>query len=290
MPRSQGLNCYVFIPDDLEQAKSYRFGDLRAQDVAIKGNYDDVNRLCSELGDKYGWAFVNVNLRPYYVEGRQDPRLRNRRTARLEAARNISSSPVPAARSCQNWRKAFHELIDLGLVENRGCKIYSAQAGRLRDRSSKHLHRGADVVKPVKPNTIASSIAIGDPAEGYYVLQGAARIRRLGGEASVMRKFSTRSNCWRARRVYSPSPPAAPKSPVTKKLIEQGRIPRGESIVISITGNGYKALDAGAAKRRKTVYHRRDRSTILNALVEQLVPIIASSSDRRLKARPRRLP
>ena len=179
-PRRRGSNCYVFIPDGLEQGKIIGSAIYGPKTVAIKGNYDDVNRLCSEIGDKYGWAFVNVNLRPYYSEGAKTHGFEIAEQLGWKLPKHIVVASAGGT-ILPKFAKGFHELIKVGLVEDTGCKIYSAQAAGCAP-IIQALHKGTDLVSPVKPNTIASSIAIGNPADGYYVIQAVQRIRRLGRE------------------------------------------------------------------------------------------------------------
>ncbi|HVO94647.1 MAG TPA: threonine synthase [Terriglobales bacterium] len=238
-----GLNCYVFIPDGLEQGKIIGSAIYGPKTVAIKGNYDDVNRLCSEIGDKYGWAFVNVNLRPYYSEGAK--------THGFEVAEQLGwklpQHVVVASAGgtiLPKLAKGFQELIKVGLVEDTGCKIYSAQASGCAPIINA-LHKGTDLVSPVKPNTIASSIAIGNPADGYYVIQAVRESGGWGESVSDDEILDGIKLLARTEGIFT-EPAGGTEVAVAKKLIEQGRIPRDESIVVSITGNGYKTLEAVA--------------------------------------------
>src|SRR5215467_4528192 len=170
-----GLNCYIFIPDDLEQGKVIGSTIYGPRAVAIRGNYDDVNRLCSEIADKYGWAFVNINMRPYYTEGAK--------TYGFEIAEQLGWRlpqhvviPVAGGTILPKVAKAFRELRDLGLVHG-DFRIYTAQATG-SSPVIQALHKGTDLISPVKPQTIAKSIAIGNPADGFYVLKA---IRESGG-------------------------------------------------------------------------------------------------------------
>lgn len=239
-----GLNCYVFIPDGLEQGKIIGSAIYGPKTVAIKGNYDDVNRLCSEIGDKYGWAFVNVNLRPYYSEGAKTHGFEIAEQLGWKLPKHIVVASAGGT-ILPKLAKGFKELIKVGLVEDAGCKIYSAQASGCAP-IIKALHQGTDLVTPVKPNTIASSIAIGNPADGYYVIQA---VRESGGwgesvtDEEILEGIKLLA---RTEGIFT-EPAGGTEVAVTKKLIEQGRIPREESIVISITGNGYKTLEAVAA-------------------------------------------
>ena len=166
------------IPHDLEQGKvlgSLIFGPTM---VRIRGTYDDVNRLCTEIADKYGWAIVNVNLRPYYTEGAK--------TYGFEIAEQFgwrlpqhTIVPTAGGTILPKIYKAYQELITLGLVEDNQPKIYSAQAAGCNP-VVKAIHEGSDIIEPQKPNTIAKSIAIGNPADGYYAYKVVKRLRRLG--------------------------------------------------------------------------------------------------------------
>jgi threonine synthase len=238
-----GLNCYVFIPDGLEQGKIIGSAIYGPRTVAIKGNYDDVNRLCSEIGDKYGWAFVNVNLRPYYSEGAK--------THAFEVAEQLGwtlpKHMVVASAGgtiLPKLAKAFKELVKVGLVEDSECKIYSAQASGCAPIINA-LKKGTDLISPVKPNTIASSIAIGNPADGYYVLQAIRESGGWGETATDEEILEGIKLLARTEGIFT-EPAGGTEVAVAKKLIESGTIPKDESIVISITGNGYKTLETVA--------------------------------------------
>ena len=238
-----GLDCYVFIPDGLEQGKIIGSAIYGPKTVAIKGNYDDVNRLCTEIGDKYGWAFVNVNLRPYYSEGAKTHGFEVAEQLGWKLPQHIVVASAGGT-ILPKLAKGFKELIKVGLVEESDCKIYAAQAAGCAPIINA-LHKGTDLVTPVKPNTIASSIAIGNPADGYYVIQA---VRESGGwgesvtDEEILEGIKLLA---RTEGIFT-EPAGGTEVAVAKKLIEMGRIPRDESIVISITGNGYKTLETVA--------------------------------------------
>jgi threonine synthase len=243
-----GLECYVFIPDGLEQGKIIGSGIYGPKTVAIHGNYDDVNRLCSEIGDKYGWAFVNVNLRPYYSEGAKTHAFEIAEQLGWKLPRHIIVASAGGT-ILPKLAKGLKELIKVGLVEDTGCKIYSAQASGCAPIINA-LHKGTDLVSPVKPDTIASSIAIGNPADGYHVIQA---VRESGGwgesvtDEEILEGIKLLA---RSEGIFT-EPAGGTEVAVAKKLIETGRIPRDESIVISITGNGYKTLETVASAVEK---------------------------------------
>src|SRR6266566_7844335 len=235
-----GLQCVIFIPEGVEAGKIVGSTIYGARVITIRGNYDDVNRLCSEIADKYGWAFVNINLRPYYTEGAK--------TFGFEVAEQLGWHlpqhivvPTAGGTILPKVAKAFRELRDLGLAEG-DFKIYTAQAAGCAP-VVKALHKGSDLIAPVKPQTIAKSIAIGNPADGFYVLKA---VRESGGwgEAVTDEEIVAGIRLLARTEGIFTEPAGGTTVAVTKKLIEQGRIPRDESIVISVTGNGYKTLEA----------------------------------------------
>ena len=247
-----GLDCYVFIPDGLEQGKIIGSAIYGSKIVAIKGNYDDVNRLCSEIGDKYGWAFVNVNLRPYYSEGAKTHGFEVAEQLGWKLPQHIVVASAGGT-ILPKLAKSFKELIKVGLVEDTGYKIYSAQAAGCAPIINA-LQQGTDVISPVKPNTIASSIAIGNPADGYYVLQA---VRESGGwgESVTDQEILEGIHLLAETEGIFTEPAGGTEVAVTKKLIQSGKIPREETIVVSVTGNGYKTLEtvAGSVQKPSTI-------------------------------------
>ena len=236
-----GLHCFIFIPDNLEQGKVIGSAIYGPRTVGIRGNYDDVNRLCSEIADKYRWAFVNINIRPFYTEGAK--------TYGFEVAEQLGWTlpkhivvPTAGGTILPKIARAFSELQDIGLIDAPMPKIYSAQAAGCAPVVHA-MHRGTDLIEPVKPDTIATSIAIGNPADGYYVLQA---LRESGGwaEAATDEEIVDAIHLLARTEGIFTEPAGGTTVAVTRKLIEQGRIPRDESIVISVTGNGYKTLEA----------------------------------------------
>jgi len=248
-----GLNCYVFIPEGLEEGKIVGSAIYGPRTVAIKGTYDDVNRLCTEIGDKYEWAFVNVNLRPYYAEGAKTQAFEVAEQLGWKLPQHIIVGSAGGT-ILPKLGKAFEELREVGLVgKDEPCKIYSAQAEGCAP-IIRALKKGTDVVDPVKPNTIASSIAIGNPADGYHVIQ---TVLKSGGwgECVTDDEILDGIKLLASTEGIFTEPAGGTEVAVTRKLIEQGRIPRDESIVICITGNGYKTLEAvsGIVERPYTI-------------------------------------
>src|SRR3954465_421868 len=166
---SVGLKSYVFIPADLEQGKIVNSLVYGANVIGIKGHYDEVNRLCAEIAGKFGWAFVNVNMRPYYAEGSK--------SMGFEIAEQLGWKlpqhtvvPMASGSLLTKIHKSFQEFAKLGLVEDTKYKVHGAQATGCSPISVAHKS-GMDFFKPVKPDTIAKSLAIGTPADGFYALR-----------------------------------------------------------------------------------------------------------------------
>jgi len=270
-----GLNCYVFIPEGLEEGKIIGSAIYGPRTIAIRGNYDDVNRLCTEIGDKYEWAFVNVNLRPYYSEGAKTQAFEVAEQLGWKLPQHIVVGSAGGT-ILPKLGKAFDELRKVGLVaEDAPCKIYSAQA----EGCAPIIHalkKGTDIVEPVKPNTIASSIAIGNPADGYYVVQTVLKTGGWGESVTDQEILDGIKLLASTEGIFT-EPAGGTEVAVTQKLIQQGRIPRDESIVICITGNGYKTLEAvaGIVERPYTINPKLETfSELLKTLEQPAVRVV----------------
>jgi threonine synthase len=187
-------------------------------------------------------------LRPYYAEGAKTHGFEVAEQLGWKLPRHIVVASAGGT-ILPKLAKSFKELVKVGLVEDTGCKIYSAQAAGCAPIINA-LQQGTDLISPVKPNTIASSIAIGNPADGYYVLQ-AVRESRGWGESVTDKEILEGIHLLARTEGIFTEPAGGTEVAVTKKLIQNGKIPRDESIVISITGNGYKTLEAVAASVEK---------------------------------------
>ncbi len=240
-----GLSCFIFIPDNLEAGKIIGSAIYGPRTVAVRGNYDDVNRLCSEIAEKYPWAFANINLRPFYTEGAKTYGFEIAEQLGWRTPRHVVV-PTAGGTILPKIAKAFRELVLVGLLPRADVKIYSAQAAGCAPVIHA-IHSHADLITPVKPNTIAKSIAIGNPADGYYVLKAVRESGGWGEAATDDEIIEGITLLARTEGIFT-EPAGGTTVAVTKKLIEQGRIPRDESIVICITGNGYKTLEAVSAR------------------------------------------
>ncbi len=240
-----GLKSYVFIPHDLERGKVLGAAVYGTTMVGIRGNYDDVNRLCSEIAGKYDWAFVNVNVRPFYAEGSKTLGYEVMEQLGWRAPRHVVV-PMASGSLCTKIHKAIKEFIQLGLVEDVQTRMYGAQATGCSP-ISRSVKEGTDLIHPVRPDTIAKSLAIGNPADGYYANRV---IRETGGwseDVSDDEIVAAIRLLAETEGIFTETAGGVTLG-VAKKLIEQGRIPRDELIVLCVTGNGLKTQEAIAGK------------------------------------------
>lgn len=236
-----GMPSYVFIPYDLEQTKIMGTLVYGSNVVSIKGTYDEVNRLCSEIAGKYGWAFVNINIRPYYAEGSKSFGYEIAEQLGWKLPRHIVVPMAGGSLITKIW-KAFKEFHTLGLVNSLDTKVYGAQATGCAPIVTA-VKEGSELIRPVRPNTIAKSLAIGNPADGYYSAKVMRDSGGWGEDVSDEEIISSIRLLAETEGVFAETAGGVTLG-VTKKLIEQGRIPKDESIVVSITGNGLKTQEA----------------------------------------------
>jgi threonine synthase len=236
-----GLPAYIFIPEDLEPAKVIATSVYGAHVIAVRGNYDDVNRLCSQIADRFPWGMVNVNLRPFYGEGSK--------TFGYEIAEQLGwrapdAVVVPMAGGSLITRiyKGLKELESLGLLERAQTRMYGAQASGCNPIVAA-VKRGSQDIEPVKPATIAKSLAIGNPADGYYA---AGIIAHSGGwaEDATDREIVAAIKLLAETEGIFTETAGGVTVAATKKLVEQGRIQPDDLTVIAITGNGLKTQEA----------------------------------------------
>jgi len=235
-----GLKRYIFIPADLEMGKIVGSLIYNPTLIAVEGNYDEVNRLCVEIGAKYPWAFVNINIRPYYAEGSKTYGYEIAEQLGWRAPQHIV---VPAAGGSLITKiaKSLKELKLLGWLDEVPTKLYAAQASGCSPIVTAIKER-SEIVKPVKPNTIAKSLAIGNPADGYYATKTALESGGWGESATDEEIIEAMKLLAQTEGVFTETAGGVTVA-AAKKLIEQGVIPRDESIVIAITGNGLKTQE-----------------------------------------------
>ncbi len=241
----QGLHACVFIPADLEPAKVLNTAVYGARIVRINGNYDHVNRLCAQIADRFPWGLVNVNLRPYYSEGSKTHGFEIAEQLGWRLPDNVVV-PMAGGSLIGKIAKAFHELVTLGWVEEKPVRFFGAQATGCSPISSA-VKRGLARFEPQKPNTIARSLAIGNPADGNYASK---LIRETGGWAEDVSdpEIVTAIRLLAQTEGIFTETAGGVTAGVTQKLIREGRIHPEETTVVCITGNGLKTTDAIAAE------------------------------------------
>jgi threonine synthase len=236
----EGLKAWIFIPSDLEPAKILGTNIFGAKVVPIAGNYDQVNRLCSQIADQHRWGFVNVNLRPYYAEGSK--------TVGFEIAEQLGwrlpdniVCPMAGGSLITKIKKAFDELIQLGLVEPKEVKFFGAQATGCSPISTA-VKTGSSEIEPQKPSTIARSLAIGNPADGHYAIRtikGSGGWSEDVGDPEVIDAIRLLAE---TEGIFTETAGGVTVG-TAGKLYRQDRILPEETTVLCITGNGLKTTD-----------------------------------------------
>ena len=236
-----GLESYVFIPADLEEQKVLATGVYGTKLVTVEGNYDDVNRLCTELCAERDWAFVNVNLRPYYAEGSKTLAFEIAEQLGFELPDRIVA-PVASGSLFTKIGKGFDEWREVGLLDGEPPRMNGAQAEGCAPVANAFA-AGHEVCRPVKPDTIAKSLAIGNPADGPYALELA---RSSGGGIDAVSDEEIKQGIAllaKTTGVFTETAGGVTTA-VLAKLAERGEIDPDERVVIAITGDGLKTLDA----------------------------------------------
>jgi threonine synthase len=236
-----GFKRFIFIPASLERSKIVASLAYEPNLIAVDGNYDDVNRLCSEVANKYNWAFVNINIRPFYSEGSK--------TQGYEIIEQLGwrvpdTVVVPCASGSlltKIW-KSFNELKKIGLIEDAHSKVFAAQATGCSPIVAA-IKADVDVIKPVKPDTIAKSLAIGNPADGYYATRVIKESGGFGEDVSDREIIDAIKLLARTEGIFAETAGGVTLASAMK-LIESGKIAKDASTVLCITGNGLKTKEA----------------------------------------------
>ncbi len=236
-----GLDCCVFIPSDLEAGKVLGTLIYNPTVMAVKGNYDQVNRLCSEVANTHGWGFVNINLRPYYSEGSK--------TLGYEVAEQLGwqlpdhiVAPLASGSLFTKIYKGFREFVDVGLVEDKPVRFSGAQAEGCSPIAQAYKE-GRDFISPVKPNTIAKSIAIGNPADGVYAIDIAHKTNGTIESVTDAEIIAGIKLLAETEGIFTETAGGTTIA-VLQKLVEAGKIDPEETTVVYITGNGLKTQEA----------------------------------------------
>jgi threonine synthase len=236
-----GLDSYVFVPADLEEQKILATGVYGTRLVAVKGNYDDVNRLCTELSGEHPWAFVNVNLRPYYAEGSK--------TLAFEVAEQLGFElpdhvvcPVASGSLFTKIERGFEEWLDVGILEGSLPAFHGAQAAGCSPVAQAFAD-GHDICRPVRPDTIAKSLAIGNPADGVFALEVARRTEGSIDSVSDEEVVEGIRLLAETTGIFTETAGGVTTA-VLAKLAARGDLGAHDRVVVYITGDGLKTLDA----------------------------------------------
>ncbi|NOY78707.1 MAG: threonine synthase [Calditrichaeota bacterium] len=237
---SAGLESYILIPEDLETVKIMATAVYRPRLIKVRGNYDTVNRLCSEIADEKGWAFVNVNLRPYYAEGSKTMGHEILEQLNWQVPDNVVL-PMAGGSLLNKINKAFNEFEKVGWIQKNTAKFFGAQASGCSPISTAFKENYPDI-QPVKPKTIAKSLAIGNPADGYYAVE---TIRRSGGRADDVSDEEIVEGIQllaETEGIFTETAGGVTIG-VLKKLVEEKHIHPDEVTVAAITGQGLKTVE-----------------------------------------------
>ncbi len=235
-----GLESYVFVPFDLEEQKVLATGVYGTNLVSVRGNYDDVNRLCTELAGEHEWAFVNINMRPYYSEGSKTLAFETAEQLGFELPDRVVC-PIASGSLFTKIARGFEEWLEVGLLEGELPTFHGAQATGCSPVATAY-EAGHDFCRPVKPDTIAKSLAIGNPADGPYALDLA---RRSGGSIEAVTDDEIREGIKllaRTTGIFTETAGGVTVA-VLAKLAARGEIDPGDRVVVYITGEGLKTLD-----------------------------------------------
>jgi threonine synthase len=257
-----GLPSYVFIPADTEPNKVIQAQLYGANLVAVDGTYDEINRLCTQIAEIYGWGFVNINLRPYYVEGSK--------TLAYEVCEQLGWEPpdhviVPTASGAMLCAisKGFKELRRVGLIEERGIRISAAQPEGCAPIVSAFRSNSSEIVPVERPQTIAKSLAIGDPGDGFYALKEVRESKGVAESATDEEIVNGIKLLAETEGIFT-EPAGGVAVAVLKKLVDQGRIDANERVVCYITGNGLKTSEAVSTFAPRLIRIKPELSSFLS--------------------------
>ena len=259
-----GFESYVFIPDNLEQGKVLSTLVYGTNVMAVSGNYDEVNRLCAEVADKYGWAFVNINLRPFYGDGSKSFGYEIAEQLGWKAPDHIVV-PCAGGSLLSKIYKGLNEFDRLGLLENGvPTKMYAAQATGCSPITTA-IKNGSEIFRPQKPNTIAKSIAIGNPADGLMAME---TVRKSGGWADDVSDEEIIEGIkllGRTEGLFTETAGGVTVA-VTKRLVEQGKFADDGIVVLAITGNGLKTQEVVVGQLGEPTYIQPKMASLEAAL------------------------
>ncbi len=236
-----GFKRFIFIPANLEQSKIIASLVYEPNLIAVDGNYDEVNRLCSEVANKYHWAFVNINIRPFYAEGSKTQGHEIVEQLGWQTPDNIVVPCASGSLMTKIW-KSFKEMVKVGLIEEFKTKVFAAQATGCSPIVTA-IKQNIDVIKPVKPDTVAKSLAIGNPADGFYAVQVVNESGGFGEDVSDDEIIDSMKLLARTEGIFAETAGGVTLASAIK-LIKLGYIKKDSLTVLCITGNGLKTQEA----------------------------------------------
>jgi threonine synthase len=260
-----GFDRFIFIPATLEASKIVASLVYEPNLIAVDGNYDDVNRLCSEIANRYRWAFVNINIRPFYAEGSKTIGFEVIEQLDWKAPDNVVVPCASGSLLTKVW-KSFKEFRDVGIINELHTKVFAAQATGCSPISAA-VKQGTDIIRPVKPNTIAKSLAIGNPADGFYATQVVKETGGYAEDVSDQEIIDAIKLLARTEGIFAETAGGVTLASA-KRLIETGRIKRDEVTVICVTGNGLKTQEALQGHTKSPHYIKPNLASFEEALGE----------------------
>ncbi|MGB9714800.1 MAG: threonine synthase [Thermodesulfovibrionales bacterium] len=258
-----GFKRFIFIPATLEPSKIIASLVYEPNLIAVEGNYDDVNRLCSEIANKYRWAFVNINIRPFYAEGSKTHGFEIIEQLGWKAPDNVIVPCASGSLLTKIW-KSFKEFYEIGIIKELRTKIFAAQATGCSPITTA-IKQDSDIIRPVKPDTVAKSLAIGNPADGYYATKVVKESGGYGEDVSDEEIIEGIKLLAKTEGIFSETAGGVSVA-VTKKLLRDGRIKGDELTVVCITGNGLKTQEALIGKTVQPYYIRPNLASFEEAL------------------------
>ncbi len=238
---SSGFKRFIFIPATLEASKIVASLVYEPNLIAVDGTYDDVNRLCSEIANKYNWAFVNINIRPFYAEGSKTQGFEIIEQLGWNAPDNVVVPCASGSLLTKIW-KSFKEFREVGMIEKLDTRVFAAQAEGCNPIVTA-IKNNTDIIKPVRPNTVAKSLAIGNPADGYYAVKVIQETGGYGEDVTDEEIIDGIKLLARTEGIFAETAGGVTVA-VTRKLIEKGVIGTDQTTVICVTGNGLKTQEA----------------------------------------------
>jgi len=246
-----GFNRFIFIPATLEASKIVASLIFEPNLIAVDGNYDDVNRLCSEIANKYNWAFVNINIRPFYAEGSKTIGFEIAEQLGWKAPDNVVV-PCASGSLLTKVGKAFKELQEVGILKSSDTRVFAEQAHGCNPIVTA-IKNDTDVIRPIKPDTVAKSLAIGNPADGFYAYKVVKNSGGYGEEATDDEIIEGMKTLARTEGIFAETAGGVTVA-VTRKLIQQGYIGKNDVTVLCVTGNGMKTQEALQGKMKEPHY------------------------------------